>query len=64
MLPRLWFDTAKSVLGLDLDFWRRVTADLSKLAFRQTVAEYGVDLTWTPMVVSPLNMYYVRNNNT
>ncbi|KAG9235138.1 tRNA-dihydrouridine synthase-like protein 4-like protein [Amylocarpus encephaloides] len=24
----------------------------SKLAFRQTVAEYGVDLTWTPMILA------------
>ncbi|CZS91020.1 uncharacterized protein RCO7_14196 [Rhynchosporium graminicola] len=24
----------------------------SKLAFRQTVANYGVDLTWTPMILA------------
>ncbi len=29
---------------------RKQNANLQKLAFRETVAHYGVDLTWTPMV--------------
>jgi hypothetical protein len=29
---------------------KEISDQLGQLAFRQTVAEYGVELAWTPMV--------------
>ncbi|MBE3046333.1 hypothetical protein IMZ48_28125, partial [Candidatus Bathyarchaeota archaeon] len=30
---------------------RALDTDTAQLAFRQTVHEYGVDLSWTPMIL-------------
>jgi hypothetical protein len=57
MLPLLWFDIARYLLMLAFRGfvpYSRAITKISQLAFRETVAEYGTDLTFTPMVCPSL----------